>query len=248
MPVRFETAEGDVRLEGACSVRRLRPRYELRDVPGLGLLARARGTRRARRGRGRGRARATTERAEVERQVPVAVREPELRDDERGGEQQARDQARRPATSGTTGISQIRNCGDSTLPKATKATRAAALARAAARGGRAAGEQDPGREQRGELEDRGATASASGRSPPGSASRGSSPPSGRARTCGGRRGGGRRRGSRPAAAARLDQKLSQTPCGASTRNGTQTAATTPSSSPPQMSASASRAPPHVDER
>ena len=47
IPVRFETAEGDVRLEGALArVRRLRPRYELRDLPASrSTSAAARGTR-----------------------------------------------------------------------------------------------------------------------------------------------------------------------------------------------------------
>ena len=61
IPVRFETAEGRCAPRGrAARVRRLRPRYQLRDLPRLARLGHALGTRRARRARGRGRARART--------------------------------------------------------------------------------------------------------------------------------------------------------------------------------------------
>ena len=69
----------------------------------------------------------------MERQPEVAEREPHLRQDERR-RQEARSPTspRRPRTSGTIGISQIRNCGDSTLPSATNAQRAAAVERTSA--------------------------------------------------------------------------------------------------------------------
>ena len=60
---------------------------------------------------------------EVQRVVPVLLREPRLREQERGDEE---DSAVGRRASTTSGISQIRNCGESTFPRATNATTAAA--------------------------------------------------------------------------------------------------------------------------
>ena len=133
MPVRFEPADGDVRIEGVL--------VEC-DADGPGACERAEPVPRSRRRRSEPRQheqrarRSTRSRAktshdadvvEVLHEVPVADREPELGQHEREP-RAARSRSARAgrATSGTSGISQIRNCGDSTLPNATKATTDAA--------------------------------------------------------------------------------------------------------------------------
>ena len=127
MPVRFETAEGGVRIEGAllecdASGRATRDRAGTRPVS----LAASR----ARRGGDQGEVAREDEPGgdgvELERELPVPRREPELRQDERARRGAPRRGApRRPPTSGTSSASQIRNCGESTFPSATNATTAA---------------------------------------------------------------------------------------------------------------------------
>ncbi len=64
----------------------------------------------------------------VQRERPVVAREPQLRQEQRAAEQRDAAKPRRPRTSGTSGTSQIRNCGENTLPNATNTTTAAAHA------------------------------------------------------------------------------------------------------------------------
>ena len=128
MPVRFETAEGGVRIEGAlidCDDGR--PRYGDRAGSRRSLT---RTTSNATRTTSRSEDERRRERVELAREIPVARREPEL-SQRRARPRAAPTRAARgcPATSGTTGTSQIRNCGESTFPSATNATRAAALQR-----------------------------------------------------------------------------------------------------------------------
>ena len=86
---------------------------------------------------------------------PSSAREPELRQHERRAEQPARRGRGGRATSGTSGISQTRNCGESTLPKATNAVDRGRGRRDAAAGVRApAREPDPEPDERPALDDR----------------------------------------------------------------------------------------------
>ena len=64
----------------------------------------------------------------LEGERPVAAGEPCQREPERRDEQRRADSPRRPRTSGTNGTSQIRNCGEKTLPNATSAATVAAEA------------------------------------------------------------------------------------------------------------------------
>ena len=235
MPVRFQPAERRRADRGRRRrVRRRRPRDELSGGPHLrGLTAGPEQDDEQRDepevadehepGRGR---------VEVQRKPPVAVREPELGEHEAEPRAPSSRRARagrgRAATSGT---SQIRNCGESTLPKATKAHD----------GGRA-GAEEPLRARRGpranqrQIPNRTATASSVWTI----ASASGSPP---ARFCDpwletivrcepadlvrGEQDR-RSRGSRSAAAASSGARLlSQTPCGRARRTASTKTATTP---------------------
>ena len=86
------------------------------------------------------------QRVELAREVPVARREPELRQRRarRARSTEAREAAHGRARAGRAGTSQIRNCGESTFPSATKATSAAALQRTSSSRRRRPPQPDPG--------------------------------------------------------------------------------------------------------
>ena len=160
MPTRLEPATGDVRIEGAlveCDADG-RATVVRRPSASKSTSRLERGARRRRSEHGEQRDEHDVARehdpgeVEASRVVQVAPREPHLGQHERQRQQPVAASPRRPRTSGTSGTSQIRYCGDSTLPKATNAHTQrprSAASRVARR--RPARERDPERDERRDL-------------------------------------------------------------------------------------------------
>ena len=238
MPVRFEPAEGGVRIEGAlveCDDGR--PRYG--DRAGSRRRCPERGrTSSATRTRSRAQHEPRGERVELAREVPVADGNQScVSTSATASRADAREPAPARRRAARRGTSQIRNCGESTFPSATKATSAAALQRTSR--SRVAGRADQIQTSDADLDDaeqrprrrRGPVACRFCEPWPERIST-SSP----TRWCA--RGRTPSRGSRSGAAARAGRAtLCATPPGATTRNGRKASATTATQTPRQTSAS-----------